>query len=123
MYYIEINKENRVIGAYSQEPTQEYKTNRGNTFITIDENDINISVISDYKLVDGILVLEPPLVSIEELRIIRNEKLLATDWVSGGDVPQTIKDAWYSYRQALRDLPSTYTPTTIENIEWPTKPE
>jgi hypothetical protein len=57
--------------------------------------------------------------SQESLYFIRKErnKLLAeTDWTAGDDVPQSIKDIYRPYRQALRNI------TNQENIEFPTKP-
>jgi len=58
------------------------------------------------------------------LRVERNQKLALTDWSQGGDVPVEIKNAYQTYRQALRDLPANQTPADNElsNITWPTKP-
>ena len=61
------------------------------------------------------------------LRQERNRKLAETDWMSFSDSP-TMTDAWRTYRQALRDLPSTAKPKLDENgqltnVTWPTKPE
>ncbi len=41
------------------------------------------------------------------LRIKRDAKLKKSDWTQGADVPSAIKDAWATYRQQLRDLPTT----------------
>lgn len=59
--------------------------------------------------------------NMELIRNDRNALLAETDWVSGEDVPQTIKDAWFPYRQALRDITNTY--TIYSEVVWPTKPE
>mgnify|MGYP000921521910 CR=1 FL=1 len=49
----------------------------------------------------------------EQLRLWRNAELLRTDWKMISDVP-TDKEAWATYRQALRDVPSqTGFPWTI----------
>lgn len=40
-----------------------------------------------------------------EVRTERNTKLAATDWTQASDVPQSVKDSYVSYRQALRDVP------------------
>ena len=40
-------------------------------------------------------------------RIKRDAKLKKSDWTQGADVPSAIKDAWATYRQQLRDLPTT----------------
>ena len=41
------------------------------------------------------------------LRKIRDEKLIASDWTQGADVPSDIKTKWATYRTKLRDLPTT----------------
>lgn len=50
----------------------------------------------------------------------RDRRIAETDWVSGDDVPQALKDKFYTYRQALRDIT---TQTDPQNIVWPEKPE
>lgn len=66
---------------------------------------------------------------MDELRMVRNIKLTETDWTQNPDVPSTTRDKWLSYRQALRDLPLTASPTLNtegyldeSSITWPTKP-
>lgn len=65
------------------------------------------------------------------LRTERNELLTNSDkYTSIPDWPHSseeVKQAWITYRQALRDLPSTATPQLDENgeltnITWPTPP-
>lgn len=73
-------------------------------------------VISEYS--------PPPAPTTEALiftaRSIRDRLLAESDWTQNGDVPQTTKDLWMAYRQALRDIPQqTGFP---ENIQWPVKP-
>ena len=41
------------------------------------------------------------------LRIKRNTKLKESDWTQGADTPSAIKNSWATYRQQLRDLPTT----------------
>ena len=56
-----------------------------------------------------------------DLRDRRNGKLTASDWMANSDV--TMSDAWKTYRQKLRDLPSTLNDTTVqETITWPEEP-
>lgn len=43
---------------------------------------------------------------IERIRLWRNKQLLATDWTQLADAPVD-KVAWATYRQELRDLPSS----------------
>lgn len=59
------------------------------------------------------------------LREERNRKLAETDWRASSDL--TLSSEWSTYRQALRDLPSTATPTldddgNLENVTWPDEP-
>lgn len=58
---------------------------------------------------------------LNQLRAKRDELLAETDWVAGSDVPQTLKDKWMPYRQALRDITNTY--QSLETAVFPTKPE
>ena len=43
------------------------------------------------------------------LRLERNARLTACDWRASSDL--TLADAWKTYRQSLRDLPASSTPT------------
>ena len=64
------------------------------------------------------------------LRQERNIKLNDCDYLAMPDYPHandTIKQSWLTYRQALRDLPSTSTPQLdsngeLTNVTWPTPP-
>jgi len=59
--------------------------------------------------------------SAAAMREKRNYKLLETDWMSGSDV--TMADNWKTYRQSLRDLPTHSNWPSLEDSDWPTKPE
>ena len=59
-------------------------------------------------------------ISLRMLRSERDNRLKQTDWVSGEDVPQALKELWFPYRQALRDITDTY--TKIEDVVWPELP-
>ena len=61
------------------------------------------------------------------LRLERNARIAETDWRASSDL--TISDAWKTYRQALRDLPASASPSLDSNYEldltsvtWPTEP-
>ena len=60
---------------------------------------------------------DPELATDEEwvlsLRAERNRLLAASDWTQMPDSPLTDEQraAWAQYRQALRDAPSTWTPS------------
>ena len=46
----------------------------------------------------------------EPMRLLREERfrlLAECDWTQGADVPNSIKTAWQTYRQQLRDLPAS----------------
>ena len=62
---------------------------------------------------------------MDYIRLHRDKRLTLSDWTVGVDSPlsDSKKTEWQTYSQALRDLPSTTTATSIENIVWPTKPE
>lgn len=55
------------------------------------------------------------------IRQQRNELLFQSDWSQGADAPQSIKDKWFPYRQALRDIPQTF--ADPKDVVWPTQPE
>ena len=66
---------------------------------------------------------------MDELRMVRNIKLTETDWTQNPDVPSTTRDKWLTYRQALRDFPSSANPKLNDegylddsSIIWPTEP-
>ena len=61
------------------------------------------------------------------LRLERNARLTACDWRASSDL--TLADAWKTYRQSLRDLPASSTPTLNSNgnldmssVTFPTEP-
>ena len=68
--------------------------------------------------------------AMQIIRMERGFKLKNTDWSQGADVPQTLKDAYTTYRQALRDMPANNPSATITdndmtmiNVTWPDEPE
>ena len=61
------------------------------------------------------------------LRVERDRLLALTDWRASSDL--TLATAWKTYRQALRDLPASSTPTldsdgnlNSSSVTWPTEP-
>ena len=61
------------------------------------------------------------------LRVERDRRLSVCDWRASSDL--TISDAWKTYRQALRDLPASASPSLDSNydldltsVTWPTQP-
>ncbi len=55
------------------------------------------------------------------LRAERNRRLSECDWRVLPDAPGGQRDAWVTYRAALRDLPQGY--QTPADVVWPTPPE
>jgi hypothetical protein len=53
----------------------------------------------------------------KSVRAERDNKLYLTDWRASSDL--TLSDAWKTYRQALRDVPTQSDP---DKITWPTEP-
>ena len=61
------------------------------------------------------------------LRIERDERIAKTDWRASSDL--TLTDAWKTYRQSLRDLPASASPSLdsygyldMTSVTWPTEP-
>ena len=44
------------------------------------------------------------------MRAVRNDLLKESDWTQIADAPVN-REAWATYRQALRDFPATWTPS------------
>ncbi|MBP2630200.1 MAG: hypothetical protein H6Q70_828 [Firmicutes bacterium] len=57
---------------------------------------------------------------LANIRTKRDALLSACDWTQLSDVvmTDTLKSSWATYRQALRDLPSSI--TDLDNVTWPT---
>jgi len=70
----------------------------------------------------------------EPMRLLREERdvlLFETDWMVTRSIETgvAISDAWKTYRQALRDLPASSSPSLnqyydldFSSVTWPTKP-
>ena len=68
---------------------------------------------------------------IRLLRIERDKRLTDCDWVSAKatDTGVAVSDAWKTYRQSLRDLPASASPSldsygdlNLTSVTWPTEP-
>ena len=59
---------------------------------------------------------------MEDLRAMRNQMLMDTDWTQSPDSPFTDseKTSWKTYRQSLRDI--TDSATSLDDVTWPGKP-
>ena len=56
---------------------------------------------------------------VEQMKTVRNFLLAQSDWTMATDAP-TDKTAWTTYRQALRDFPTTWEPA--ETADFPEMP-
>mgnify|MGYP003139457399 FL=1 len=77
-----------------------------------------------YKIIDGSAVLQTIDWKIG-LRFERNTLLAESDWTQTADSPlsNSKKAEWVTYRQALRDLPSSYTDDDeYSDVVFPTPP-
>ena len=98
---------------------------RGSTIIW---NDPNNTQPTEKEINDKIAELQ----NLEPMRLLRQErdkKLAETDWwtIRSNDTGVSLTQEQKDYKQALRDLPSTASPTLVNgvlsNVTWPTKPE
>ena len=62
---------------------------------------------------------------LQHLRVLRDEKLVASDWTQAPDHSSPLADAkkaeWATHRQSLRDLPATADMAAWQDV-WPTEP-
>jgi len=88
----------------------------------IENNMVNVS--SDPHVIES-----RPAVAVDVTEYLRRQRqnlLVSSDWTQAADSPMTDtkKAQWATYRQALRDLPTSSSSwTTIEDIVWPSRPE
>ena len=73
----------------------------------------------EFGLIDSYVPLSDAILAANA-RSDRNQLLASSDWTQLPDVPQTLKDAWATYRQALRDI--TAQSGFPRDIVWPVAP-
>jgi protoheme ferro-lyase len=101
-------------------------SNPGLSAIQIKVHDVDkycVNVSTDPHTIES-----KPVAVVDVTSYIREHRttfLKVCDWTVGVDSPlsDSKKAEWQTYRQALRDLPSTNTATTVDTIVWPTQPE
>lgn len=76
--------------------------------------------ISDFKNQQQDVLDKRPERDLSRLRDQRNQVLAQSDWRDLPSYPGSNQEAWRTYRQQLRDMPSTTDPS---NPTWPTAPE
>lgn len=111
----------------------EYIDDRPN--LQIEELGIFEQAIIDYenekkRIEDEAIALELARDYWEELRVLRNERLMLCDWTQSNDSPlnETQKELWRIYREELRDLPDNIDdPKPLvwdsNHVDWPVQPQ
>ena len=105
-------------------------TLRGDTYSGLDWQDSSQTKPTETEITNKITALDA-VEAVRLLRIQRDRLLKECDWVvtkaSETGVAET--DAWKTYRQALRDLPASASPSLdsdyrldLTSVTWPTKP-
>ena len=117
----------QVIGTFvcSEQSIIEGNIKDGQSFI---EGELDYSRIECAKVLDGNIIYSKTVEQSNEeknadiFKAMRNSLLAQSDWTQAPDGPLTDakKAEWATYRQALRDLPSTTADPA--NPTWPTKP-
>ena len=80
---------------------------------------------NEYIVVNGEAVIRTDNI-LEILRLKRDALLTESDWTQVNDSPLTDakKAEWATYRQELRDLPSSHQSTTnFDDVVFPTQPD
>lgn len=80
---------------------------------------------NEHIIVDGEAVARTDNI-LEILRLKRDALLIESDWTQVNDSPlsDTKKAEWATYRQELRDLPSSHQSTTnFDDVVFPTQPD
>ena len=111
------------------QPTCKLKiiNNDYNSIVWNSENTLSKPTLAECQAAWQQIINEAPM---KLLRKERDKKLNDTDKYATIDYPHandTIKQAWLTYRQALRDLPTTASPQLdsngeLTNVTWPTPP-
>ena len=85
--------------------------------------EVTIEEFTDEEIAAAAKPIEDADKDFSSIRAQRNARLAATDWTQGADSPlsSSKKTAWATYRQELRDYPSTASKVS-ELGAWPTEP-
>lgn len=85
--------------------------------------EVTIEEFTDEEIAAAAKALEDADKDFSSIRAQRNARLAATDWTQGADSPlsNSKKAEWATYRQELRDYPSTASKVS-ELGDWPSEP-
>ena len=92
-------------------------TMRGDELEWQDDNITKPTDAEIKKKYDELVAAEP----LNDLRQVRDQKLVESDWTQNRDVTLSNDADWKTYRQALRDITKEY--KSLEDVKWPEKPE
>ena len=93
-------------------------TMRGDELEWQDDNITKPTDAEIKKKYDELVAAEP----LNDLRQVRDQKLVESDWTQNRDVTLSNDADWKTYRQALRDI--TKSATSLDDVTWiPEKPE
>lgn len=105
-------------------PYPEYLTRQGNRQVLTDAGRAYLASIENEILGWAMASYCPTeyTITFDMIRLKRNQLLAASDWTQIPDAPLTEeqKEAWRTYRQALRDIPQMY--ASVDDIVWPVPP-
>ena len=105
-------------------------TLRGDTYSGLDWQDSSQTKPTETEITNKITELDA-VEAVRLLRIQRDRLLKECDWVVTKALETGVaeSDAWKTYRQALRDLPASASPSLdsdyrldLTSVTWPTKP-
>ena len=105
-------------------------TLRGDTYSGLDWQDSGQTKPTETEITNKITELDA-VEAVRLLRIQRDRLLKECDWVVTKALETGVaeSDAWKTYRQALRDLPASASPSLdsdyrldLTSVTWPTKP-
>jgi hypothetical protein len=89
--------------------------------IPLNNNRFHLQILEEIKNGEAeIIPYTPPAPTWEQIRAQRDGLLYESDWVGLSDSNPSNKQAWLDYRQALRNIPQTF--STPESVVWPQKP-
>lgn len=85
--------------------------------------EVTIEEFTDEEIAAAAKALEDADKDFTSIRASRNARLAGSDWTQNADSPLTDaeKNDWATYRQELRDYPSTATKVS-ELGDWPSEP-
>ena len=95
-----------------------YTLNPSDTDTTIDNDEVMALIGTDFSAYVAPTVEEINIALAADVRVERNARLAATDWMASQDI--TMSDEWRTHRQALRDV--TAQAGFPNNIIWPSQP-